>query len=154
MNLACILNMLTASGKDPNFPSSEAMDPPGTNSKKMLSASSSLAVPKYLWFWANIKVSYLKLNHSTQFKSNKHELNHDTHYNVGMWKVLQKLYFFLKFLHMGLWIEAKKRESAMSNRCENWQIQYNESNTWAFSLVTLLAAIRTWAGKGTNSSVS
>ena len=39
---------LTDSGKDPNLPRSEEMDPPGTNSNKIFNASSSLAVPKYL----------------------------------------------------------------------------------------------------------
>lgn len=43
------LHSLTDSGKDPNFPRSDDIDPPGTNSNKILSESSSLVVPKYLW---------------------------------------------------------------------------------------------------------
>lgn len=39
---------LTASGKDPNFPKSDDIDPPGTNSNRMFKVSSSLTVPKYL----------------------------------------------------------------------------------------------------------
>lgn len=39
---------LTASGKDPNFPKSEDIDPPGTNSNRIFNVSSSLTVPKYL----------------------------------------------------------------------------------------------------------
>lgn len=39
---------LTASGKDPNFPKSDDMDPPGTNSNRIFKVSSSLTVPKYL----------------------------------------------------------------------------------------------------------
>lgn len=41
--------LLTDSGKDPNFPRSDDIDPPGTNSNKIFNDSSSLAVPKYLW---------------------------------------------------------------------------------------------------------
>ena len=39
---------LTASGKDSNFPKSEDIDPPGTNSNRIFKVSSSLTVPKYL----------------------------------------------------------------------------------------------------------
>lgn len=41
-----ICDVHTGSVKDPNFPRSEAIDPPGTNSRRMLRASSSRAVPK------------------------------------------------------------------------------------------------------------
>lgn len=41
--------LLTASGKDPNFPSSDDIDPPETNSNRIFKVSSSLTVPKYLW---------------------------------------------------------------------------------------------------------
>lgn len=39
---------LTDSGKDPNFPRRDAMDPPETNSSNIFNESSSLTVPKYL----------------------------------------------------------------------------------------------------------
>uniref|UniRef100_A0A2P2NH01 Uncharacterized protein n=1 Tax=Rhizophora mucronata TaxID=61149 RepID=A0A2P2NH01_RHIMU len=39
---------MTDSGNDPNFPKSDDMDPPGTNSNKIFKESSSLTVPKYL----------------------------------------------------------------------------------------------------------
>ena len=42
------LNILTDSGNEPNFPRSDEMDPPGTNSNRIFRDSSSLAVPKYL----------------------------------------------------------------------------------------------------------
>ena len=40
---------LTASGKGPNFPKSDDIDPPGTNSNRIFKFSSSLTVPRYLW---------------------------------------------------------------------------------------------------------
>lgn len=39
---------MTGSENFPNFWSKEAMDPPGTYSRKMLSVFSSTAVPKYM----------------------------------------------------------------------------------------------------------
>lgn len=38
----------TDSGNDPNFPSRDDIDPPGTNSNNIFNESSSLAVPRYL----------------------------------------------------------------------------------------------------------
>ena len=38
---------LTGSLNEPNFPRIEEIDPPGTNSRRILKASSSLAVPRY-----------------------------------------------------------------------------------------------------------
>ena len=41
--------LLTGSGNEPSFPRSDWMDPPGTNSSKIFSVSSSRTVPRYLF---------------------------------------------------------------------------------------------------------
>ena len=109
---------LTASGKDPNFPKSDEMDPPGTNSNKIFKVSSSLTVPKYLCkteamnligIVISMAVQFLKHSHpfSTQFHSffleyqNKKAKDH-THNNVWMREILKKLHFFLKLPNVSL----------------------------------------------------
>ena len=41
------IETLTGSVKEPNLPRREEIDPPGTNSRRIFKASSSLAVPRY-----------------------------------------------------------------------------------------------------------
>ena len=55
---------LTDSGKDPNFPNSEEIDPPETNSNKIFKVPSSLTVPKYLWGTTN-KIEKKKEGHNS-----------------------------------------------------------------------------------------
>lgn len=48
LNVFLKLTALTDSGKDPNFPKSDEIEPPGTNSNNIFNDPASLAVPKYL----------------------------------------------------------------------------------------------------------